>query len=245
MDLTQLNPAQLQTLMSLIQSLPTTGQPTGTRTDNSSSTIAHVPSTQPPIPPVQPPTTMAANSIGPYQSVRMPGVFRAPQGYPSQAMTQMSPGQMQPFLGRDNLALSVSDQVNQRRWASAANHPRQPRLLSRGRRRGPAVQPPSLPRRRDTHQMEDCLSTTINNGVEIPTIRIKVKVYPPLVRNLFNFCIVTLAKSLTTGNQYRTSNLLQVPTRIMECPIGVIPPSIFIRASTFDTCHDLGPACGQ
>jgi hypothetical protein len=238
MDLRQLNlnPAQLQMLMNQIQfqSQPTTSQPTGTQTDNSSSEIGHVPSMPSPIPPVLPPMTIVApanpigpyqgvrmpsvshtpqghpsmpspippvlppatiaapaNPIGPYQSVRMPSVSHTPQGHPSQAMMQMSTSPMQPFLGRDSLAISMSDQVNQQRRGSAANHPRQPRLPSRGRRRGPAVQPPSLPRRRDIHQIEDCLSTPINNGIsEVPIIRIKVKVYPPTVRttNCLFFC---------------------------------------------------------
>ena len=49
-------------------------------------------------------------------------------------MMQMPTGPPQPFLGRNSLAIGMSDQVNQQRCTSAANHRRQPRLPSRGRR---------------------------------------------------------------------------------------------------------------
>ena len=207
MDLRQLNPtelAHLQTIIGHIQSSQSqqTSQPTGAQTGNVSSTMGHLPSIPSPIPSALPPT-IAANPISPYQSVHMPSVPQAPQGHPSQAMIQMPTGPPQPFLGRNSLAIGMSDQVNQQRRASAANHPRQPRLPSRGRRRGPAVQPPSLPRRHNGLQIEDCLSTSINNGIETHTICVKVKVHPPTVcTNCLFYYIALFTKSygpLLTG----------------------------------------------
>jgi len=193
MDLRQLNSTELAHLQTLIgriqssQSHQTTSQPTGARTGDVSSMPGHLPlmPSESPIPSALP----VANTIGPYQSVRMPSVPQAPHGHPSQAMIQMSTGPSQPFLGRNSLAISMSDQVNQQRRASAANHPRQPRLPSRGRRRGPVVQPPSLPRHHNGQQIEDCLSMS---NIEIPTIRVKVKVYPPTVRTNCHFCCIAL-----------------------------------------------------
>ena len=81
----------------------------------------------------------------------------------------------------------MSAQVNQqRRVSAAASQPRQPRLPSRGRRHGPAVPPPSLPRN-DQPCIDDCVSIAIRDGVEVPTLRIKFKIYPPQVS--LNRCI--------------------------------------------------------
>ena len=126
--------------------------------------------------------------------------------------------------------------------ASAANHPRQPRLSSHGRRHGPAVKPPSLPWQHNIHQIENCMSMNINNRIEVPAIQIKVKVYPLTVCTFFLHW--NLAEPLLTGSQYWWSNLLQVPTRVMECPIRIVPPSIFIQASALHPCHNLDPVYG-
>ena len=111
---------------------------------------------------------MPANPIGPYQSVHMPSIScSVSQGHPFQGMIQMSVSPTQPFLRQDSLAVSIPDQVNQWQWASAANNPRQLRLSSHGRRCGLAVQPPLLPQQHNIHQIEDCMSTSINNGIEV------------------------------------------------------------------------------
>jgi hypothetical protein len=97
------------------------------------------------------------------------------QGHPSPSAMPST----QPFLGFNNLGISMTSQVNRQRLSAAAAHiPRQPRLPSRGRRRGPACHPPGLPR---APQFVDCFTTLTVNGASIPGIRITVKVYPPTV----------------------------------------------------------------
>jgi hypothetical protein len=91
---------------------------------------------------------------------------------------------MQPFLGFNTLAPPMTSQVNQRRLIAAAAHaPRQPRLPSRNRRRGPAIAPPSMP---TPPSVNDCL---VDLPLDGPGIRIKVKVYPPQVH--FHEMIIT------------------------------------------------------
>ena len=146
--------------------------------------------------------TNPVSPIAPYQSVRLPSLIQAPQGHPSQAALQqsMTPSS-QPFLGRDNLTVNMSGQVNQQRRASAAaSQSRQPRLPSRGRRRGPAVPPPSLPQN-SMPCIEDCMSTTIHNGIKIPTLQIKFKIYLPQV-SIIHHCteLNKVAEAPAKGN---------------------------------------------
>src|SRR5882762_9459722 len=100
MDPNQLSPgdlAQLQTLLDRMQRQP---QPARTPHVNQDSfALGHPPLPPPPTPQAPPSTTMGPNPIGPYQSLRMPGLPQAPQGHPSQAMIQASAGPpSQPFL---------------------------------------------------------------------------------------------------------------------------------------------------
>lgn len=195
MDPSQLSDAdlaQLHMLLGRMQRQPT--QPQSAASPPASTDIRQATSAPPlapmpaPVPTISPLTIAGTNPvgpIGPYQSVRLPSLAQAPQGHPSPAIQPSS----QPFLGRGSLTVNMSELVNQQRRASAAaSQPRQPRLPSRGRRRGPAVPPPSLPRN-SVPCIEDCVSTTIHNGVEIPTLRIKFKIYPPQV-SIIHHCIV-------------------------------------------------------
>jgi hypothetical protein len=187
MDPSQLNDAELAHLQAHLQVLlgrmrnqsPSQlpgSQPTSTNEHQTASAPLPAP-IPPPVSPIAPLTMAGTNpvgAIGPYQSIRLPSLLQAP----AQAALQPS---SQPFLGRNNLAINMSAQVNQqRRVSAAASQPRQPRLPSRGRRRGPAVPPPSLPRNNQPC-IDDCVSTAIRDGVEIPTLRIKLKIYPPQV----------------------------------------------------------------
>lgn len=211
MDFRQLDPtelAQLQThLQTLVdcaciqsnQSQQTTNLPMGPP-----SSLEHPPSILSPIPSVLPPTTMG-NLIGLYQSVCISSVAQVPWGHPSQATIQMSAGP-QPFLGQNSPAISMSDQVNQQWHVSAANHPRQPRLPSCGRRQGPAVPPPPSPHHYNGQQIEDCLSTSISNDIEIPTICVKVKIYLPTV--LTNYCCITLFTNYLLQQENNRENLI-------------------------------------
>jgi hypothetical protein len=155
----------------------------------------------PPSPSTVAPTTLTPAAepyvIPTYQSIRVtpgvtqPGPVGAPatltpaetlpmfggssQGHPS---TSVMPS-TQPFLGFSNLGNSMTGQVNRERLrASAAHIPRQPRLPSRGQRRGPAIHPPGLPR---PPKISDCYTPMSVNGTSTPGIRITVKVYPPTV----------------------------------------------------------------
>lgn len=135
------------------------------------------------------------SGIQPYHSVRLshsfspnatqghpsnssgPVLLPAPLGHPSPS-APASTSSSQPFLGFNSLAVPMTSQANQRRLNAAAAHiPRPPRLPSRGRRRGPAVAPPGLPR---AAGIDDCY-IAVGDGTEAG-IRLKVKVYPPQVR---------------------------------------------------------------
>jgi hypothetical protein len=118
--------------------------------------------------------------VRPYESPRTATLSSAPYGHPSGHPSTGSSSQ--PFLGFNNIGVSTRGQVNQQRLAAAASHqPRQPRLPSRGGRslrgRGPAIQPPSMPR---APKFDDCILNVIDTtGDAVPGLRVKVKVYPP------------------------------------------------------------------
>jgi hypothetical protein len=89
------------------------------------------------------------------------------------------PASSQPFLGFNSLGISMTSQVNQQRLSAAAAHaPRQPRLPTRGRRRGPASHPPGILR---SPRIDDCYTMVSVNNASVPGIRILAKVYPPPV----------------------------------------------------------------
>jgi hypothetical protein len=116
--------------------------------------------------------TPAVNSAGPL-------IMGSSQGHPSTSLSA-SAAPSQPFLGFNSLGVSMTGQVNRQRLSAAAAHiPRQPRLPSRGRRRGPATHPPGMPR---APRIDDCYTTVSVNGTSVPGIRTIVKVYPPQVR---------------------------------------------------------------
>ncbi len=205
MDPSQLNDAELahlqvhlQALLGRMQHRPnqpqlTASQPTSTDVHQAASAPPPVP-IPPPAPPIAPLTTNPVGVIAPYQSIRLPSLLQAPLGGPTQALQPSS----QPFLGRDNLSINMSAQVNQqRRVSAAASQPRQPRLPSRGRRRGPAVPPPSLPRNSQPC-IDDCVSTAIRDGVEVPTLRIKFKIYPPQVSSIHHCITLNNAAKVST-----------------------------------------------
>jgi hypothetical protein len=126
----------------------------------------------------RPESSNTITSIVPYQSAR-----NAPPTAPGNhflSSSSVSSTSTQPFLGFDTLSPPILNQTNQRRLNSAAAHiPRQPRLQSRGRRRGPAIAPPSMPR---PPSVNDCLIDLLTDaGTLEPGIRIKAKVYPPQV----------------------------------------------------------------
>lgn len=128
----------------------------------------------------------ASTPISPYQSIRMMGLPSAPDGHPSVAASAAAGSSSQLFLGFNNLGVNMRGQVNQRRLASSTAtvlRGSQPHLPARGRRRGPAVHPPSL-LRSSGPRIEDCLlNVPENNGLEVvgPLLHLKVKVYPPPV----------------------------------------------------------------
>lgn len=207
MDPSQLNDAELAHLQAHLQvllghmrnqsQLPGS-QPTSANEHQAASAPlpAPIPSPVSPIAPLTMAGTNPVGAISPYQSIRLPSLLQAP----TQAALQPS---SQPFLGRNNLAINMSAQVNQqRRVSAAASQPRQPRLPSRGRRRGPAVPPPSLPQNNQPC-IDDCVSTAIRDGVEIPTLRIKFKIYPPQVSIHHCIALNNAAKAstvFTTGD---------------------------------------------
>lgn len=103
-------------------------------------------------------------------------------GHPTSSTRALSSSQ--PFLGFNELSIGMTGQANQRRLASAATHlPRQPQLVTRGsrvnrgRRRGPAIHPPSLPR---GPTVEDCTYVASSaNGNDLQMVRIRAYIYPP------------------------------------------------------------------
>jgi hypothetical protein len=118
------------------------------------------------------PAPVAVNSAGPL-------IMGSSQGHPSTSLSA-SAAPSQPFLGFNSLGVSMTGQVNRQRLSAAAAHiPRQPRLPSRGRRRGPATHPPGMPR---APRIDDCYTAVSVNGTSVPGIRTIIKVYPPQVR---------------------------------------------------------------
>ena len=102
------------------------------------------------------------------------------QGHPaptSSSLPVSQPPAFHPFIGtRPNLpATSIA---NQARLASAQNTiPCQVSLPQRGRRRGAAQQPPILSRTSSKISIQQCFI----NDAPVPTIRVVVRVFPPLV----------------------------------------------------------------
>ena len=90
----------------------------------------------------------------------------------------------QPFLGFNELSISMTGQANQQHLASAATHlPRQPQLVTCGswvnqrRHCGPAVHLPSLPH---GPTVEDCTYVASNaNGNNAQMVCIRAYIYPP------------------------------------------------------------------
>jgi hypothetical protein len=126
------------------------------------------------------PSAHTSAVIAPYQTIRnSQNLPLAPQGHPSPSPSSS----MQPFLGFNSLSPPLTSQVNQHRLSAAASHnPRQARLPTRGRRRGPAIAPPSMPR---PPCITDCLIDVETDAGIVPGIRVKVKVYPPQVSLTF------------------------------------------------------------
>lgn len=95
------------------------------------------------------------------------------------ARHQPGPSSLQPFVGMGGLGLQLqTGHVNQARLASSSTTiPRQPALAVRGRRRGPATLPPSLPRNPSPRTIHECLV----DGATLPTVKVTVKVYPPSI----------------------------------------------------------------
>lgn len=130
----------------------------------------------------QPSPLSAANSpIGLYQNIRTTqNLPSAPQGHPSTTsmLSNAAGPSSQPFLGFGNLGLNMRSAVNQRRMSSARNSTA---VVRRRTARGPAVAPPALPFN-TSPKITDCLEDNIDsNGVSSQLLRLKVKVYPPLV----------------------------------------------------------------
>lgn len=188
MDLSRLSAEQLTQFQSLLHALHTPQQDSSVTSVSSTTAssqlpvISNAPSRDPGQAPrqVTPPHSLSSSTaltapIGPYHGIHATqNTVMTSQGHPSLGVGGLS---SQPFLGLKRLGLSMAGQTNQRRMASAANTlPRQPRLPRRSR--GPAVAAPSL-RRSSGPRIEDCLSIPDAQGN--PTIRIKVKVYPPQV----------------------------------------------------------------
>jgi hypothetical protein len=148
---------------------------TGNMTPHLSSMALPQPSmTQLPSTPLTTPVHHQYQSARGIQGTSAPLLPSAPYGHPSSISAG---GPSQPFLGLHNIGLSMAGQVNQQRRASAAHHSSAHQLQTRGRRRGPAIRPPTLPR---SSRVEDCLSVT---GTTTGNIRLKVKIYPPQVSN--------------------------------------------------------------
>ena len=201
MDLSRLTAEQLTQFQSFLQILHTPSQDSSVTAVSSSTasstassqlpTISSVPSQTRDIsqgphqarPPHPSTSTALTAPISSYNGMRTTqNTVMTSQGHPSLGAVGPS---SQPFLGLDRLGLSMAGQTNQRRLSSAATSlPRQPRLPRRGR--GPAIAAPSL-RRSSGPRIEDCLSIPDPQGN--PTIRIKVKVYPPQVSSSMVLCM--------------------------------------------------------
>ena len=125
-----------------------------------------------------------------YSSTRIPQVSTVPLddaysqlGHPGWApVTARASSATQPFLGFNNLSINMRGQANQCHLASAAaTLLRQPHLVTRGWGNchwGPAILPPSLPRR---PSITDCIYFTPDlNGTNVQMIWVKAIVYPPM-----------------------------------------------------------------
>ena len=100
------------------------------------------------------------------------------QGHPAPRASQ--PPSFNPFIGT-GLSLPNTSLANQARLASASSTlPRQPLLSRRGCRRGVAPQAPALPRLAAI-SIQNCI---IDDGA-ILTVRVVVRVFPPVVRVSF------------------------------------------------------------
>ena len=173
-----LTPAEYAQLQQLINQMQSNQSPPAT---SQHPVILCPPTPRPPTPRPLHPTLLLPAPSAPishsYQSFRT----QAPQEYPTisnghSALPSLPTSQ--PFLGFSSLGTSLIGQVNQQRLASsAATQPRQPQLPLRGRRRGPAIRPPQLPR---APKLEDCVSHIASE----PLIQLVVKVYPPQVNSL-------------------------------------------------------------
>lgn len=179
MDLTHLSPEQinqLQTIALCLSQMPlATGagsQPPAVQTNGTTPIPAYHSARTP----TMPPTTPQGHPPAP-AAIASPSVSR---GHPSLNTVTVADSSSQPFLGLNSMGVSMTSQVNQQRLSAAsANIPRQPRLPSRTRRRGPALHSPTLPR---SPQVDDCHTTVLVNGMNVPGVCVKVKIYPPQVR---------------------------------------------------------------
>lgn len=79
----------------------------------------------------------------------------------------------------ENIGMGITSQVNQQRLAAAAvnlpSHVSLPQRTARRRHRGPAISPPTLA---PTFSIHSVISNDHGSGSS-PSIRIKVKIYPP------------------------------------------------------------------
>jgi len=232
MDRIPLNPQELIQFQSYLNRMhPQPGRQQSSSTSSTGSSVttsenftgAPVQS-QAPANPNQP-LSVLTGQIQPYQSVRgrpsapdqasqlyqnartgqgLAALAAAPHGHPSPTTMLTSTGlSMQPFLGRDSLTVGMAGQVNQARRASASNLPRRQTLVTRGggRRRGPATTAPSLAR---APTIGDCLFISEEHGSPVNSVRVKVKVYPPLVSN--DFCCFFVGDELTVWCTVGDSN---------------------------------------
>ena len=124
-------------------------------------------------------TTQPPPIVHLYQSSRQQSL---PQDQSSMAFASSSvpTARFQPYSGIGTLGLNLpTGHANQARMASASSSIPRPTPLPRRssrRTRGPAHNPPVLAQARKA-SIDDCLVA----GATLPTIRIKVLVYPPIV----------------------------------------------------------------
>jgi hypothetical protein len=224
MDHNQLNPAEMAQLQSYIarmqsQPPPPVSAPNIIMQAPSALPQSIPPSTTPMLQSQLPSSVPAPNRImqalpqsipssttpisRPYESQRATRLPSAPLGHPS------VPAGSQPFLGFNSLGVSTSGQVNQERLASSARYRGLP---VRGRRNGrsAAVHPPSVSR---TPRLNDCIVNVVDaNGFTTQGLRMKIKVYPPLVSIgipltyliITNICLI-LNVAVTGGPGHRIS----------------------------------------
>jgi hypothetical protein len=161
-----------------VQAQPPVIQPTFQPTTSQAPSSGHPPPTQPL------PTFMQQTQVQAQPSmIQPPPVSQLYQnvrphqpGQPA-AVTSRSGMAFNPFIGGAALSLPTAH-ANQARLASALTSiPRNPSLPRRGRRRGPAQHPPTLPSSRKV-SINNCLSQDASGG---HSLRIIVKVMPPPV----------------------------------------------------------------